>query len=87
MIAAVQGVFERAGPLSDLEQAALEWVVTGKKRPREGAWEEKHDRWLRSYVEHGCSRKEIAEAMDRTNMSVRKRIQSLRRSGFIEAVK
>lgn len=54
---------------------------------REGAWTENDDSYLRHCVLKGKPRQEIALMLDRTNMSVRKRIQSLRRSGFIEAVK
>ena len=70
-------------PLSEVEAA---W----RRRAmgiREGAWGEGDDAYLREAVFRGVPRKHIAVAMSRTNMSVRKRIQSLRRSGFIEAVK
>ena len=70
-------------PLSDTE-AAWRRRALGQ---REGAWTAEDDAVLKWNVECGFARQFIAEAMDRTNMSVRKRIQSLRRSGFIEAVK
>lgn len=54
---------------------------------REGAWTAEDDAMLRYQVGWGAARKDIAKTLGRTNMSVRKRIQSLRRSGFIEAVK
>lgn len=54
---------------------------------REGAWNLEDDIALRLAVGLGWQRAKIAQELDRTNMSVRKRIQSLRRSGFIEAVK
>jgi len=83
----IRDVFRRAEPLSREEEIARDWIVSGKKPPREGAWHERHDIVLRDWVARGLPREEIAKLMNRTNMSVRKRIQSLRRSGFIEAVK
>lgn len=70
-------------PLSDTEGA---WRMRALGQ-REGAWTAEDDKWLRQLVDRGMPRQKLAEAMSRTNMSVRKRIQSLRRSGFIEAVK
>lgn len=70
-------------PLSDTEAA---WRMRAMGQ-REGAWSENDDSYLRHCVSEGMPRQEIAFMLDRTNMSVRKRIQSLRRSGFIEAVK
>lgn len=70
-------------PLSDTE-AAWRRRALGQ---REGAWTADDDVWLRYAVDEGVPRQSIADNMQRSNMSVRKRIQSLRRSGFIEAVK
>jgi len=70
-------------PLSDTEAA---WRLRAMGI-REGAWSDVQDDELRDMVKRGLPRAMIATTLDRTNMSVRKRIQSLRRSGFIEAVK
>ena len=70
-------------PLSDTEAA---WRLRAMGI-REGAWTEMDDQVLKAGVDFGWPRQDIADAMQRSNMSVRKRIQSLRRSGFIEAVK
>lgn len=70
-------------PLSDAE-AAWRRRALGQ---REGAWTEDDDIILRNWVIMKQARNDIAIHMGRTNMSVRKRIQSLRRSGFIESVK
>lgn len=70
-------------PLSDIEAA---WRLRAMGI-REGAWSDVQDDELRDMVKRGLPRAMIATTLDRTNMSVRKRIQSLRRSGFIEAVK
>lgn len=83
MILDLCSAIECVRPLSTQEQSYRQRAMG----IREGAWMSVDDNALRSFVGKGMPRQEIAERMSRSNMSVRKRIQSLRRSGFIESVR
>jgi len=83
MILDLCSAIECVRPLSTQEQSYRQRAMG----IREGAWTAEDDQYLKDMVVSNCRREDIAACMSRTNMSVRKRIQSLRRSGFIEAVK